>query len=129
MAEDQRSESTGAPRFVVLAVGFVILLLLLLPPVRGMLNQVPYLWEVLYPVLTVLAGYLVVSAVQAAEPFLSVLTGVLLLVAAASMTGYTYGAAPLFFTVGRWSALLFIVAEVVHLVIDMLRAPAKAGGL
>ena len=126
MGNDQRLEPTGAGRFVVLAAGLIILLLLLLPPVKGLLNGIPYLWEVLYPLLTVLSVYALATAVKAREPLLSVAKPALLLLAAACMTAYIYGVAPIFFTVGRWSALLFIAAEVVHVVIDAAGVPAKA---
>jgi hypothetical protein len=127
MTEDRNSEPTRASRLVVLAVGFIILMLLLLPPVRGLLNRVPYIWDVLYPLLMVFAGYLVVTAALACEPILSVMKWVLLLVAAACMTGYVYAGAPIFFTVGQWSAMLFMAAEVVHVIIETLHAPAHAG--
>jgi hypothetical protein len=129
MDDDQRLEPTGAGRFVVFAAGLMILLLLLLPPVKALLNSIPYLWEMLYPLLTALAVYAVATAVRAREPLLSVAKLTLLLLAAACMTAYFYGAAPIFFTVGRWSALLFIAAEVVHLVVDSIGVPAKAGKL
>lgn len=127
MTEDRNSEPTGARRLVVLAVGFIILMLLLLPPVKGLLNRVPYIWNVVYPLLAVFAGYLIVSAALAREPILPVMKWVLLLVAAASMTGYVYAGAPILFTVGQWSAMLFMAAEVVHVIVETLHAPAHAG--
>ncbi len=125
MSEDPNSEPIGASRFVLLAVGFVILVLLLLPPVKQTLNRIPYLWEVLYPLTMVLSGYLALTAALAREPLLSVGKWSLLFVAAACMAGFVYGAAPIFFTLGRWGALLFIAAEVVLAVMDARRVPAK----
>jgi hypothetical protein len=66
MDDDQRLEPTGAGRFVVFAAGLMILLLLLLPPVKALLNSIPYLWEVLYPLLTALSVYAVATASKSA---------------------------------------------------------------
>jgi hypothetical protein len=129
MGNDERREPTGAGRFGVLAAGLIILLLLLLPPVKGLLNSIPYLWAVLYPLLTALSVYAVATAIRAREPLLFVAKPIVLLLAAACMTAYFYGAAPIFFTVGRWSALLFIAAEVIHLLVGGIGVPAKAGKL
>lgn len=112
--------------FVVLAAGLVILIFLLLPAVRGWLSRIPFIWEVLYPLLTVFAGYLVVSSIRAGESVAVVIKWGLLLVGALGVTIYTYGGAAMFFTVGRWSAILFIAAEVLHTVVGATMSGAEA---
>jgi hypothetical protein len=122
------SDATGGHRFIVLVAGLIIMALLLLPPVRSALNRIPYLWHVAYPALTLIAGYLVGSAVLTREPVLVIVKWALLLVGAAAITVYTYGGPSLLFAVGRWSAILFILAEVVDVARGATAGPPQTGG-
>jgi hypothetical protein len=115
-------------RFPVILAGLLLLAIVLLTPVKGWLNQIPHLWQVLYPLLTLLAGYLLVSAARAREGWLTIAKWALLLASAACASGYFLLALPYaFFTMGRWGAIVFIAVEVVHSAAESLSGDAEPG--
>lgn len=124
---EQRHQAapTAIMKIGILLLGLALLAVLLLPPVKGWLNRIPHFWDVLYPLLTLFAGYVFISAIVAREGVLSVVTWGLLLTSTLCATIFTYGGAHAFFTVGRWSALLFIAAQVVDTLVDVVSGPAS----
>jgi hypothetical protein len=100
-------------RFLPLTLGLVILSILLLTPMKRWLNQIPYLWEVLYPLLTLFAGYLVVDAVRNREEPGIIATWSLLFLATLSALLFTYTGDRLFYTFSRWGAFIFVGAQVI----------------
>jgi hypothetical protein len=120
--------ATKGIRFAVILAGLLLLAVILLTPVRGWLNQVPYLWQVLYPLLTLLAGYLLYSASRAREGGLTMAKWALLLASAACASAYFLLGLPYtFFTLGRWGAIVFIAVEVVHSLAESLSGDVGPG--
>lgn len=120
MNKQQPSDVVPWGRYVSLALGLLLLAALLLTPVRAWLNQIPNFWPIVYPLLTLFAGYLVVSSLRAKEGFLATVKWGVLFVSALCATIYAFGAGRGFFTVARWSAILYIVAEVLLTVFEEL---------
>ena len=96
-------------RFVPLAFGLLILLVLLLTPVHGWLNRIPNLWEVLYPLLTVFGAYLLITGVRRREGPVALVKWSVLLAAALSATLYAYGATRIFFFFSHCFARLLVL--------------------
>lgn len=126
MAENASNGTRTAPiSWGVLIAGLLLLAVLVFSPIKEWLNRIPYLWHVLYPLLTIFAAALVVSAVMAKEGVLTVAKWMLLLIGTAGATVYTYGGARIFFTAGRWGALLFIAVEIIHNVVEGLSSDGE----
>jgi len=111
---NERQSSDIAPwgRFISLALGLLILVVLFLTPLKAWLNQIPNFWPIVYPLLSLFAGYLVISSLRAKEGTVATVKWAVLFASALCATAYAWGAGRTFFTVARWSAVLFIVAEV-----------------
>ncbi|MGC9522492.1 MAG: hypothetical protein ACP5HG_11505 [Anaerolineae bacterium] len=124
------SASDGAQtvsiRWGVLVAGLVLLAVLLFSPIKGWLNRIPYLWHVVYPLLTIFAAALVAHAVATQEGLLTIVKWMLLLIGTAGAAIHTYGGARIFFTVGRWAALLFVAVEVLHTISEGLSGDGEA---
>jgi uncharacterized SAM-binding protein YcdF (DUF218 family) len=120
MNNEQSSDVAPWVRFVSLALGLLLLGVLLLSPVRAWLNQIPNFWQIVYPLLTLFTGYLVVSGLRAKEGVLTTAKWIVLFASALCATIYALGAGRIFFTVARWAAILFIVAEVLLTVFEEL---------
>ena len=114
--EKQRSGLMGGIGAVVLAL--LIVIVFLLPPVKQWFNQTPYLFEVLYPLLTLFSIYLLYQAYRAKAGTFVLFKWALLLVAAASSVLAVYGAGALFYTVRLVSAEVFIVLEIGHILVE-----------
>lgn len=108
---EEREEGTLWGRFVWPVAGLLILVVLLATPVRGWLNRVPHLWEIVYPLTLVFAGALVVSSLRAREHALVTAKWGVLLVAALCATLSVFGAGRGFLVVSRWAAIVAIAAE------------------
>lgn len=127
MADNQQpTEPSIWRRFLPLIVGLAVLLALFLTPLRQWLNQIPYLWHVLYPLLTLFGAYLVMDSVRRREEGGIIAKWVILLVAALSATLHIYGAGRFFYTLSRWGALFFVVAEIIDTVLGV--GEDEAGG-
>lgn len=123
--ENQRSDSTTTIRLTVVLLGLLVLAIILLTPVKGWLNRIPHMWQILNPLLTLLAGYLVLSAVRARESWLTVVKWALLLTGTACASLYfLFDVSPIFFTLGRWGAIAFIALEVVRSLVASLTVGA-----
>jgi len=111
---NERQSSDIAPwgRFISLALGLLILVVLFLTPLKAWLNQIPNFRPIVYPLLSLFAGYLVISSLRAKEGTVATVKWAVLFASALCATAYAWGAGRTFFTVARWSAVLFIVAEV-----------------
>ena len=112
MNERQSSDIAPWGRFISLALGLLILVVLFLTPLKAWLNQIPNFWPIVYPLLSLFAGYLVISSLRAKEGTVATVKWAVLFASALCATAYAWGAGRTFFTVARWSAVLFIVAEV-----------------
>ena len=110
--ERQSSDVAPRARFISLALGLLVMALLLLTPLKAWLNQIPYLWRIVYPLLSLFAGYLVNRSLREKEGLLATAKWAVFFASALCATANTWGAGRIFFTVARWSAILFIVAEV-----------------
>lgn len=118
MNERQSSDVAPWARFISLALGLLILVVLFLTPLKAWLNQIPNFWQFVYPLLTIFAGYLVICSLRAKEGVLTTAKWAVLFASALCATAYAWGAGRTFFTVARWSALLFIVAEVLLTILE-----------
>jgi hypothetical protein len=129
--EDRRSNSdgTGWSSLLAVALGLAILGVLLLTPIKTWLNQIPNLWRVVYPMMALFAVALFVRSVQDHAGLVVLVKWVVLLAAALSATVHAYGGARIFFTLGRWGAILFITLEVITTLVEGLgRKDGFAGG-
>jgi hypothetical protein len=117
---NERQSSDIAPwvRFISLALGLLVLALLLLTPLKAWLNQIPNFWQFVYPLLALFAGYLVIGSLRAKEGAVMTAKWAVLFASALCATAHAWGAGATFFTVARWSAILFIVAEVLLTVFE-----------
>ena len=121
MSEGEARTGTPTIRPTIILVGLLLLAVILLTPVKGWLNQIPYIWHVLYPLLTLFAGYLVVSATQSSENPLAIGKWAILLIAAACASIHVLFDVPrIFFTLSRAGAIVFIAAEVAHSLLESL---------
>jgi len=126
---DRRTSLAAAwKRYVSIAAGFLILLVLLATPVKGWLNGIPHLWQVVYPLTLVFAGALVVSSLRSGEHVLVTAKWSVLLVAALCATLSAFGAGYAFFVISRWAAIIAIVAEVLLTLILEPRTLAPPSG-
>ena len=117
--QDTRTTETVGRNIAVVVLGLVLLAAVLLTPIKGWLNQIPHLWEVLYPLLALFSAYLVIRAAVAREGWISVVKWGLLCLGALSASLYVLAnVSRAFFTVGRWGAIVFIVVEVIHTVAE-----------
>ena len=112
MNERQSSDTAPWVRFISLALGLLILVVLLLTPLKAWLNQISNFWPIVYPLLALFAGYLVIGSLRAKEGTVTTAKWAVLFASALCATAYAWGAGTIFFTVARWSAILFIVTEV-----------------
>ncbi|MCD6286456.1 MAG: hypothetical protein J7M39_11150 [Anaerolineae bacterium] len=118
MNERQSSDVAPRVRFISLALGLLVLALLLLTPVKAWLNQIPNFWQFVYPLLTLFAAYLVIGSLRTKEGAATTAKWAVLFASALCATAYAWGAGRAFFTVARWSAVLFIVAEVLLTILE-----------
>lgn len=118
MNEQRYAEDVPWVRFVSLFLGLLVLVLLLLTPLKAWLNQIPHFWQIAYPLLSLFAGYLVVCALREKETAVVTIKWVVLLSAALCASVYAWGAGHPFFTVARWLAILYIVAEVLFTIFE-----------
>ncbi|MCJ7550576.1 MAG: hypothetical protein MUQ30_12955 [Anaerolineae bacterium] len=118
MNEGQSSDVAPGARLISLVLGLLILVVLFLTPVKAWLNQIPNFWQFVYPLLTIFAGYLVICSLRAKEGVLTTAKWAVLFGSALCATAHAWGAGRTFFTVARWSAILFIVAEVLLTVFE-----------
>lgn len=107
-----QSKSLSTLGFVVLAILLVIIFLL--PPVKKWLNEIPYLFEVVYPLLALFSIYGLYQAYRSESGAFTLLKWVLLLVATGSSVLAVYGAGAFFFTLRQIGAVAFIVLEIGH---------------
>jgi len=116
--EGQSSDAALRGRLISLAVGLLIPVILFLTPLKAWLNQIPYLWQFVYPLLSLFAGYLVIGSLRAREGAVTTAKWAVLSASALCATAHAWGAGGTFFTVARWSAILFIVAEVLLTILE-----------
>jgi hypothetical protein len=105
-----------------------VLLVAVVPPIllRGWLNRIPHLWQVFFPLLTFLAGYLVVRAVRRREGWMVVATwGLLCAGATCAAVFHILGAPRVFYSLGRGLSIAFIVAQAVQVLADGYTGPAE----
>jgi Ni,Fe-hydrogenase I cytochrome b subunit len=113
--------SSTTIRVAVVLIGLLLLAVVLLTPVKGWLNRIPYLWQVLFPLLTLLAGVALIGEIRARGSWLSLAKWALLLASAASASiTFLLDGPRLFFTLGRWGAIAFIIVEVTHSLVESL---------
>lgn len=124
---EQCPKAVSWRRFLPLAVGLVVVLVMLFTPVNQWLNQVPYLWEVLYPLMTLFGGFLVASAIRDREEAGVIAKWVVLFLAALSATLYIYSGDRLFYTLSRWGAFFFVAAEIIDTVLGVGEAGTDDG--
>ncbi|MGC9348445.1 MAG: hypothetical protein ACP5JG_09935 [Anaerolineae bacterium] len=105
-------------RIGAVVVGLALMAVFLSPTVKGWLNRIPNFWRVFYPLLTLFAGYLLVSAIFAGDGVVAAVKWLILVLAALSATAFVYGAPRIFFTIGRTGAIVFIVVEVLHTLLE-----------
>ena len=118
-SDDSRSPKMSGVWATVLTL--FVLLAAVVPPIllRGWLNRIPHLWQVFFPLLTILAGYLVVRAARLREGWVAVATwGLLCAGAACAAVFHLFGAPHLFYSLGRGLSIAFIVAQAVAVLAD-----------
>jgi FtsH-binding integral membrane protein len=117
---DQREERrSGVMRGIgAAALGLVIVVIFLLPPVKRWFNETPYLLEILYPLLTLFSLYLLYQAYRAKAGTFALFKWALLLVAALSSMLAVYGAGAIFYTIRLVSAEVFIVLQIGHILVE-----------
>ncbi len=121
MTEGEARTGTPTIRPTIILVGLLLLAVILLTPVKGWLNRIPYIWHVLYPLLTLFAGYLVVSATQSGEDPLAIGKWAILFIAAACASIHVlFDVSRIFFTLSRAGAIVFIAAEVADSLFESL---------
>ncbi len=108
-------------KYGVIFAALVILVGLMLPPVKSWLNAIPYLWNIVYPLLTLFALFVLIKVVQLKDGPVTLFKWVLLLIAAAAMTVAKFGWGAVFFTIGRTVAVIFIVLELGTFLYDAIR--------
>ena len=118
-------ESPLAVRIGTALVGLLLVAVFLLPPVKAFLNGIPHFYKVFYVVLTLLAGYLVVMAAYTRQGALAIGTWALLFWAAACSAVYVFGGARIFFSLGRWGAIVFIVVSTVGILFPATQDAGK----
>ena len=118
MNEGQSSDAAPRGRLISLAVGLLIPVILFLTPLKAWLNQIPNFWRLVYPLLALFAGYLVIGSLRAKEGAVTTAKWAVLFASALCATAYAWGAGGTFFRVARWSAILFIVAEVLLTILE-----------
>jgi len=122
MTDNSRTgQGGGMHRAVIALVGLAVLLVALFTPVRAWLNGIPYLWHVLYVMLTALSGYLCISSYVLREGRLDTAKWAVLCVSGAAAAVHAFGGGAIFFTIGRWGVILFLVVEVVQVVVDLVK--------
>jgi hypothetical protein len=124
--ERRDDDNVGLPGILAVLLGLVLVAIILFTPVRTWLNQIPYLWEILYPVLTVVAGYLMVTAVLGREGWLAIVKWAVLALGALAATVHIFGGPRVLFTVGRWAAVAFIALEIIAAAIKAVRGSGEA---
>jgi hypothetical protein len=105
-------------RIGAVLLGFALMAVFLSPTVKGWLNRIPNFWRIFYPLLTLFSGYLLVSAVVAGDGVVAAIKWLILVIAVLGATAFVYGAPRVFFTVGRVGAIVFIVVEVLHTLLE-----------
>ncbi len=98
-------------KYAVIIAAILVLVGLMLPPVKMWLNAIPYLWTVLYPLLSLYSLYVLIRVIQAKDSLITIVKWGILLVSAAAMTAAVLGLGATFYTVGRTAAVIFIILE------------------
>jgi hypothetical protein len=125
-SEDETPRSSLALRVIAILVGLALVAIFLSPRVRAQLNRIPNLWEIFYPALILFSGYLVVDSITGREGVVTIISWLLLFIAALSATAYTYGAPDFFLTVSRILAIIFIATEILTTALGALVANDEA---
>jgi hypothetical protein len=120
MVDQRERQRSGLGGIGAAALGVLIVIVFLLPPVKRWFNETPYLLEVLYPLLTLFSFYVLYQAYRdKAGKFVLFKWGLLLLAAASSMLA-VYGAGEIFYTIRLMSAEFFIVLQIGHILVESL---------
>ena len=107
-----RNENAGFwMKYRIFIIAVIVMIGFMLPPVKKVLNTVPYLWEVLYPLLALFSLYVLIQVIQAKEGIINTIKWALLLVASAFMALAVFDVGSVFYTLGRTTAIIFIVME------------------
>lgn len=94
-----------------IVVSFLVLLVILLPPVKRWLNAIPHLWSVLYPLLAIFLLIVVLRLVKNKESILVIIQFSILCLSAILMSLAVLASNTALHTAGRFTALVFIVLE------------------
>lgn len=115
-------ENTGFwAKYGVILAAVLVLLGLILTPVKRWLNSIPYLWMILYPLLSLFSLYVLVCAIQAKESLITLIKWGILLIAAVAMAAAAFSMGAVFYSVGRTAAVIFIIVELGTFVYDAVR--------
>jgi hypothetical protein len=106
-------------RIGVLTITVLLLSVLMLTPVRTLLNSIPFFWSVIYPILTLFALYVLINTLHVRQNGIEILKWVLFFVSTASMTVAYFSKIPGFFSVGRILAIIYIVLELTTFTLDI----------
>jgi hypothetical protein len=105
-------ESSGFwSKYAVIIFTVAILVVITLSPVKRWLNSIPYLWIILYPLLSIFSLYLFIKSIQSNDEAIVIIKWGLLVISAILMTLAVLGVGSVLFTVGKILAVLFIILE------------------
>jgi hypothetical protein len=121
MSEHKDEKAGYWNNYAVIIAAVAILIGLMLPPVKRWLNAVPYLWTIVYPLLTLFAFFVFVKVIQDKEDKVTILKWGVLLFSALAMTVAKFGLGAPFFTIGRTLAIIFIIVELGTFIYDFIR--------
>ena len=108
-------------------VTLLVLVAAIVPPLllRGWLNRVPHLWDVYFPLLAILSGVFLVKSIRDREGWLSVGTwGLLTAGAHCGAIFYLFDAPRVFYSLGRWLSIAFVVAQALQVFAEGLSGGA-----
>ena len=119
MVNQREKQRSGLVRGIgTAALWLLVVIVFLLPPVKRWFNEMPYLLEVLYPLLTLFSLYLLYQAYRDKAGTFMLFKWALLLVATTSAALAVYGAGAIFHTIRLVSAEVFIVLQIGQILVE-----------
>jgi hypothetical protein len=117
---DERQRSVWR-QFGIIIIAALVLVAIMLRPVKTWLNSIPFLWIVLYPLLSIFSLYVFIRIIQGNEGIVAIIKWAILLLSAVAMTLAVLNLGAVFYTIGKVAAVLFIILELGTLLIDAIR--------
>ena len=119
MVGQHKKQRSGLVRGIgTAALWLLVVIVFLLPPVKRWFNEMPYLLEVLYPLLALFSLYLLYQAFRDKAGTFMLFKWALLLIATASATLAVYDAGAIFHTIRLMSAEVFIVLQIGQILVE-----------